>query len=213
MRRSSFLAVGLFVAAFFAVATLAQSVAAQATATGKIGLIDTGAFFDDKPGAGIPKLKNAVNSVNAEFKSVNDELTTLGTQYQQKVDEYNKLKGASVPANENDLEAKASAITDMQTTIKRKQEDAKAKYDRRMAQVVDPINQDIVKALNDYAKQKGFAVILDGAKLEQSGVLLGFDDKYDVTKDFITFYNARPGTTTGATATAAPPAGVPAKRP
>lgn len=210
MRRSSFLAVGLFLTVFFAVSALAQSVAAQAAPNGKIGLIDTGAFFDDKPGAGIPKLKNAVNSVNAEFKSVNDELATLGNQYQTKVDEYNKLKGATVPANENDLVAKATAIQDMETTIKRKQEDAKAKYDRRMSQVVDPINQDIVKALNDYAKQKGYAVILDGAKLEQSGVLLGFDEKYDVTKDFITFYNGRsPGAATASTT----PAGVPAKQP
>ena len=24
---------------------------------------------------------------------------------------------------------------------------------------------------------------------------MGFDDKYDVTKDFITFYNTRPATT------------------
>src|SRR5689334_9353130 len=210
MRRSSFLAVGLFLTAFFAVSAFAQSVAAQTAPVGKIGLIDTGAFFDDKPGAGIPKLKTAVNSVNAEFKSVNDELTTLGTQYQQKVDEYNKLKNATVPANPNDLEAKASAIQDMETNIKRKQEDAKNKYDRRIAQVVDPINQDIVKALNDYAKQKGFAVILDGAKLEQSGVLLGFDEKYDVTKDFITFYNGRsPGAVTASTT----PAGVPVKQP
>jgi len=204
------MAVGLFLAAFFAVSALTQGVAAQTAPTGKIGLIDTGAFFDDKPGAGIPKLKTAVNSVNAEFKSVNDELTTLGNQYQAKLDEYNKLKGATVPANENDLVAKATAIQDMETTIKRKQEDAKAKYDRRMSQVVDPINQDIVKALNDYAKQKGYAVILDGAKLEQSGVLLGFDEKYDVTKDFITYYNGR---STAAVTGLTPPAGVPAKQP
>src|SRR5689334_21346928 len=122
MRRSSILAVGLFLTALFAVSAFPQGVAAQTAPNGKIGLIDTGAFFDDKPGAGIPKLKNAVNSVNAEFKSVNDELASLGTQYQTKVDEYNKLKGATVPANENDLVAKATAIQDMETTIKRKQE-------------------------------------------------------------------------------------------
>jgi Skp family chaperone for outer membrane proteins len=207
MRRSSFLAVGLFLTAFFAVSAFAQG-GAQATGLGKIGLVDTGAFFDDKPGAGIPKLKNAVNSVNAEFKSVNDELSTLSTQYQQKVDEYNKLKNSSAPVN--DLDTRATAIQDLETNIKRKQEDAKAKYDRRMSQVVDPINQDIVKALNDYAKQKGYAVILDGAKLEQSGVLLGFDEKYDITKDFITFYNGR---SPGAATASATPASVPAKQP
>ena len=190
MKKFNLAALGLLFAAVFAVSASAQVPAAA----GKIGLVDTGAFFDDKPGAGIPKLKNAVNSVNAEFKKVNDDLTALGTTYQQKVDEYNKLKNSAVPAA--DLDAKAIAIQDMETKIKRDQEDAKRRYDIRIGQVVDPINSDIVKAMTEYAKSKGFAVILDGAKLEQAGVLLGFDDKYDVTKDFITFYNGRsPGTT------------------
>jgi len=190
MRKFNLAALGLLFAAVFAVSAFAQAPAAA----GKVGLVDTGAFFDDKPGAGIPKLKNAVNSVNAEFKKVNDDLTALSTQYQQKVDEYNKLKNSAVPAA--DMDTKAIAIQDLETKIKRDQEDAKRRYDIRMGQVVDPINSDIVKAMTEYAKSKGFAIILDGAKLEQAGVLLGFDDKYDVTKDFITYYNGRsPGTT------------------
>src|SRR4051812_43432801 len=120
MRKFNIAALGLLFAAFFAVSAFAQAPAAN----GKIGLVDTGAFFDDKPGAGIPKLKNAVSSVNAEFKTVNDELTTLNTQHQQKVDEYNKLKGSAVPTKPEDLEAKATAIQDLETTMKRKQEDA-----------------------------------------------------------------------------------------
>ena len=103
------------------------------------------------------------------------------------------------------MDSKASAIQDLETTIKRKQEDAKAKYDKRQDVVVGPVFADIGKALNEYAKSKGYALILDGAKLEQAGVLLGFDDKYDITKDFITFYNARPATASTA-ATTTPPA-------
>ncbi len=195
MRKFNILGLCLLFAAMFAV--LAHG---QAPAAGKIGLVDTGAFFEDKPGAGIPKLKNAVQSVNAEFKKVNDDLTALGNQYQAKVDEYNKLKGSTgVPVG--DLDTKANAIQDLETKIKRDQEDAKKRYDQRMGQVVDPINADIVKAMSEYAKQKGYAVIFDGAKLEQAGVLLGFDDKYDVTKDFITFYNGRQGGATAATTT------------
>jgi Skp family chaperone for outer membrane proteins len=201
MRKFNIAAVGLLFAAVFAVSAFAQ---AQSSAAGRIGLVDTGAFMEDKPGAGIPKLKAAVNTLNAEFKSVNDELTTLGTQYQQKVDEYNKLKNSTVPAG--DLDSKASAIQDLETTIKRKQEDAKAKYERRQDAVVGPVYADIGKAMNDYAKSKGFAIILDGAKLEQAGVLLGFDDKYDITKDFITFYNARPATASTAATTTVPAA-------
>ena len=205
MRKFNIAALGLLFAAVFAVSAFAQ-----APAAGKIGLVDTGAFLDDKPGAGIPKLKTAFNSLNAEFKSVNDELTTLGTQYQQKVDEYNKLKNSTVPVN--DLDAKATAIQDLETTIKRKQEDAKAKYERRQDAVVGPIYADIGKALNEYAKSKGFAVIFDGAKLEQAGVLLGFDDKYDITKDFITYYNsprAGAASTASNAATTTPPVAKP----
>lgn len=216
MRRSSFIAVGLMLMAVFAVSAFAQTAGAQVPA-GKIGLVDTGAFYDDKPGAGIPKLKNAINGVNAKYKTVQDELNTLGTQYQQKVDEFNKLKNAAVPTNQQDLDNKATVIQDLETTIKRKQEDAKRKYDSDLAQATDPINQDIVKALNEFAKQKGYALILDGGKLEQSGILLGFDEKFDVTKDFIVFYNSRPASGAGTTATNTPPAGpavgAPAKKP
>lgn len=209
MRRSSILAFGLMLMAIFVVSALAQTGGAQTPPVGKIGLVDTGAFYDDKPGAGIPKLKNAINGVNAKYKTVTDELNTLTTQYQQKVDEFNKLKNSTAPVA--DLDTRASVIQDLETTIKRKQEDAKNRYDRDMAAATDPINQDIVKALNDFAKQKGYALILDGAKLEQAGILLGFDEKYDVTKDFITFYNSRPGSTTGATASTSNPAATPTK--
>jgi outer membrane protein len=194
MRRINIAALGLLFAAIFAASAFAQAPAA----TGKIGLVDTGAFLDDKPGAGIPKLKNAITSLNAEFKPLQDELNTLQTQYNQKVEEYNKIKNSNVPAA--DLDSKASAIQDLDTQIKRKQEDAKARLDRRQQAVVGPIYDDIGKALNDYAKAKGYAVILDGAKLEQAGVLLGFDEKYNITADFITFYNSRgPAATTAST--------------
>jgi Skp family chaperone for outer membrane proteins len=209
MRRSSILAFGLMLMAVFTVSAFAQTVGAQVVPPGKIGLVDTGAFYDDKPGAGIPKLKNAISGVNAKYKTVTDEFNTLTTQYQQKVDEFNKLKNSTAPVA--DLDARATAIQDLETTIKRKQEDAKSKYDRDMALATDPVNQDIVKALNDYAKQKGYALILDGAKLEQAGILLGFDDKYDVTKDFITFYNSRPASAAGATASTTNPAAAPTK--
>jgi len=51
-----------------------------------------------------------------------------------------------------------------------------------------------------FAKQKGFGLILDGAKLEGAGLILAVDlTKVDVTKEFITFYNARPAGTASTT--------------
>jgi Skp family chaperone for outer membrane proteins len=84
----------------------------------------------------------------------------------------------------------------LEVSIKRKQEDGKIKFERRQQQVLGPILQDILKAMDDFSKQKGYALILDAAKLEGAGLILAVDiAKVDVTKEFITFYNARPATT------------------
>jgi Skp family chaperone for outer membrane proteins len=186
----------------FAVSAFAQP--GGQPAAGRVGLVNTSLFLEDKAGAGITKFKNAVSSVDAEFKTVNDELKTLGTRYTTLGNDINKIRStpAGVPVDQNALQAKATEFQDLETTIKRKQEDAKAKYERRYAQVVGPIYNDIIKAMNEFARQKGYAVLLDGARLEEAQILLGFDDKYDVTREFITFYNARPAT--AATAATAP---------
>lgn len=207
MRKSSFLAVGFVLTALFAVSAFAQGGATQPATSGRIGLVNTSLFLEDKPGAGIAKFKTAVGSVDAEFKSVNDELQTMGNKYNVLAADIDKIRKtpAGVPVDEKTLEAKATEFQDLETKIKRMQEDAKAKYERRYSQVVGPIYNDIIKAMNDYAKAKGYAVLLDGAQLEQQQILLGFDEKYDVTRDFIVFYNARPATA-GTTATTTAPA-------
>lgn len=194
------LAASFVFAAIFAVSAFAQA-PTQAAGTGKIGLINTYAFGDDK--AGITKYKNALNTLEAEFKPVNDELKTMGTRYQALAAEIQKMQSSNpaVPVDQKTVQTKVDEYQTLETNIKRKQEDAKARYDRRQTEVIGPIYADIIKAMNDFAKQKGFAVILDGAKLEEASILLGFDDKYDVTKEFITFYNARPAGTAATSTT------------
>ncbi|HNQ15105.1 MAG TPA: OmpH family outer membrane protein, partial [Pyrinomonadaceae bacterium] len=82
----------------------------------------------------------------------------------------------------------------LERDIKKQQEDAKATYQSRFNVVVGPIQDDIIKALSDYATAKGYAVILDGARLQEAQILLGFNQKANVTEDFILFYNSRPAT-------------------
>jgi Skp family chaperone for outer membrane proteins len=202
MRRFSLVAVSFIFTAIFAASAFAQ--AAPATGTGKIGLVNTYAFGDDK--AGITKFKNAMKSLDTEFTPVNNELKTMGTRYQSLQTEIQTMqKNAQNPAvpvktDTSALQAKIDEYQALETNIKRKQEDAKAKYERRYQEIVGPVFGDILKALNEFAKAKGYAVILDGAKLEEAQILLGFDDKYDITNDFVTYYNSRPaGTASTAT--------------
>ena len=191
----------LFFAVIFAVSAFAQ------TSSAKIGLINTLAVDDDK--AGINKYVTGMNSLEAEFKKDGDDLTALANRITALEKELTSLQAQiqtrannpAVPiANPDPLQTtyntKADEYGKLGREFKFKQDDAKARFERRRQVIMGPIMSDIYKAMQEFAKQKGFTIIFDTAKMDELGFLLGVgDEKIDATKDFITFYNARPATT------------------
>jgi len=191
MKTFRLVAVSAFLAAIFAVSAFAQATAA------KIGLIDT-RFFDDEK-AGIAKYVAAMNSLDTEFKPLGAELQTLGTNIQalqKELQGYQDIlsKGGKVPIADADIQKKLESLDKMQREYKFKEEDAKARYQRREAVVMGPIRLDIGNAIQEFTKKNGYLLILDPSK-DQTGIILGLDEAADVTKQFIIFYNARPATT------------------
>ena len=191
MRTFRLIAVSVFIAAVFAVSALAQT-------TGKIGLINTQAFDDDK--AGITKYVTALNSLETEFKPTFTELQTLATKIQaleKEIAGYREIiqKGGKIPISDADLNKKIEDYDKSLREYKFKEEGAKASYQRREQVVMGPIRQDIGNAIQEFTKKNGYTIMLDVAKLDNAGLILGLDETADVTKAFITFYNARPATT------------------
>jgi Skp family chaperone for outer membrane proteins len=197
MKRFSLVAVFAILAAISSV-----SVSAQTTSM-KVVVINTQAF-DGKEG--IVKYTNAMTALENEFKPLDAELQTMVTKYQTLGKELKTLQdqitAGTVPVNQQAAQAKADEYQTLELQIKRKQEDGKVRYEKRFPQVMGPIQNDIGKAMQDFAAAKGYDLILDAAKLDSQQILLAFiPAKVDVTKEFITFYNARPATA----ATAATP--------
>lgn len=196
MKKISLIAVSLIFAAMLAVSASAQ--------TGdKIGLVDWGQFAD--PTKGIKKYSTALKTLDDEFKVINTELQGMGTKYQslqkeiQNMQETYQKNPQTSPFKPEAIQAKIDEWGQLERDIKKKQEDGKAKYQSRSATLLGPISNDIMKAMSEFATQKGYAMILDGAKLEESGILLAFIPKTNITDEFITFFNAR--TTTATTTT------------
>jgi Skp family chaperone for outer membrane proteins len=190
MKRFSLVAVFAILAAISSVSVSAQ------TAAMKVVVINTSAF-DGKDG--IVKYTNAMTAIDNEFKPLDAELQTLVAKYQALAKELKTLQdqitAGTVPVNQATAQAKADEYQTLELTIKRKQEDGKARYEKRSAQVLGPVNQDIGKAMQDFAASKGYDLILDAVALERQQILLAFiPTKIDVTKEFIVFYNARPAT-------------------
>ena len=186
------------IAAIFVFSALfAVSAFAQAPATQKIGFINTFAFGDEK--AGITKYISANKTLDTEFTPVNNELKGLVTKYQTLQKEIENLQtqaqAGKVPIDQKTVSLKVEEFDKLGREIKFKQEDAKARFERRQAALLGPVQQDIMKAMQDFAKQKGYSVILDAAKLDEAGIILAWDATADITKEFVTFFNARPATT------------------
>jgi Skp family chaperone for outer membrane proteins len=199
MKRFSFIAVGFIFAAISAVAASAQA-PTSITQPAKIVVINTAAF-DDKEG--ITKYANAMTALIAEFNPAQNELQGLVKRYETLAGEIENARKANpaVPINQQSLQTKVDEAQGLEVQIKRKQEDGKTKFEKRQQQVLGPILADIMKAMDEFSKQKGYALILDAAKLEGAGLILAVDiPKVDVTKEFITYYNARPATTASAAA-------------
>ena len=204
MKRFSFIAASFVFAAITAVSAFGQGVTAQPAVPFKMAVINTAAFDATD---GITRYATAMNALEAEFRPIQTEITTMANKLNTLGVEIKKLEdqaaAGTVPIDQKSAQAKVEEYQTLELAIKRKQEDAKARAARREPQVMGPIRVEIGKALNEYGKQKGYALILDAAKLDGAGLILAFDEaRVDVTKDFITFFNARPATTA---TTAAPP--------
>ncbi|MEP6847508.1 MAG: OmpH family outer membrane protein [Acidobacteriota bacterium] len=194
MKRFTLVAISLLFAGFMAVSASAQA-PAQPAAAPRIAVIDT-TTFDSKDG--IKKYIIAMDALEKEFAPLNTEIQGLVTRYTSLGAEIKKLQDAAgaptpVPFDQKTAQAKVDEYQGLEVTIKRKQEDGKARFEKRRGEVLGPLMQDIGKAMDEYAKQKGYALMLDIGKMYDSGILLTIDpSKLDVTKDFIIFYNARP---------------------
>jgi Skp family chaperone for outer membrane proteins len=163
-------------------ATPAAPVAVPAA---KIALVDTTAFGDEK--VGIKRYLNAVNSVQRGFDARNAELRNLNAQIKAIADEITKLSGSPV-VSQATLTAKQDEGQRLQRELKYKKEQADADFEKKFNEVVGPVSTDIGKAMDQYANQRGFTMVLDLSKLLPA--LITWSPATDITTAFIADYNS-----------------------
>ncbi|MDQ3907919.1 MAG: OmpH family outer membrane protein [Acidobacteriota bacterium] len=203
MKSLRFIAAGVALAVVSVVSASAQtarptgqpaapaSSAAAPSLTGKIAVIDSGAFADEKEG--IARVVSAMKGIDAQFQPQRTELQNMQTRYNALVDEIQKTGSVADPKT---LAAKQDQATQLKTDIERKAQDAQTAYQKRMGDVLDPLQQDVFNALQAYAQQRGIAIVIDQNRVP----VLYAADSVDITKDFIAEYNrTHPATAAAAT--------------
>ena len=163
----------------------------------KMAIIYTDLFLDQK--TGIAKFNSVVTKLNSEFQKTKDELTQMQTRAQTLESEINKLREApeGTPIDQRSLQAKIDQLDQLKKDIQRKGEDAQAAYNRRRQELFSPLQDEIGKALEAFAKARGINVILDGTQVP----LLYAADSIDITRAFIADFNSKNPATAATTTT------------
>lgn len=178
----------LFLIISSAVATYAQAPGATASQVpaSKVAVINSDVFYDAKEG--IARLNKALDTVQKEFEPKRTELRNLEQELTRRIDELQKLAAAGT-APESDLRAKNAAIEQIKKDYQRKGQDAQDLLKRRLSEAQRPIIDDIVKALDVFAKARGITLTLDSAKLPDA--IMTVLPSVDITSDFVKDYNSR----------------------
>ena len=199
MKRQFIVAAAL--CSFFSLAAFAQTPAPRNTAApatagglgaeGKIAIVNTSAFSSN-----ILELKAKLEGLQSEFdpkrkevEAVQNKINNLKNQIQN--------QGSTVNASTRDKWVEEG--TEAEKNLKRMVEDYEALAKKRGDEVTTPIYTKIGNFLQQYAQQKGIAMVVDGVAAQQNSILLWAAPTTDITEDFIKEYNkANPAPAGGA---------------
>ena len=166
----------------------AATTAATSSATvpdAKIALIYSEAFLDSK--GGIARFAALMSTLEREFQAKKTEIQQLESKITQLQDEITKLQSAQTVVSPDTFRTKQDQLEQLKRDYTRKGEDAQAAYTRRRAEIFQPLNDDIGKALEVYAKAHNINVIIDGSQVP----FVYAADAIDITRAFITEFNTR----------------------
>src|SRR2546423_5296777 len=165
--------------------------------TSKMAVIYTDLFLDPK--TGIARFNSVVAKLNGEFQKIKDDINGMQTRAQTLETEIGKLQNApaGTPIDQRSLQSKIDQLDQLKKDIQRKGEDAQAAYNRRRQELFTPVQDEIGKGLEAFAKARGITVIIDAAQVP----LLYAADSMDITRAFIADFNAKNPATAATTTT------------
>lgn len=183
--------IALFLGMFSSAQVYAQA-GQPAGTTSKIVVVDTAAFFDEK--SGITRILTAAKTLSTELTPKRTDLQQMVSRVQvveKEVATFRENVGKGIPVDERTAQAKVAELERMKLEYKYKEDDYNSYAQKRQGQVVGPEYSAALKALGEYVKSKGYGIVFDVSK-DQNGFLIFATEQFDITRDFITFYNTRP---------------------
>lgn len=134
--------------------TLSTTTFAQTTL--KLGHVDINQILSS-----LPQRDSAAVIMEKETKEVQETFNQMSTEYNKLYDDYEK---SASTFTEVVKKAKEADLLDKQKRLEEFQQTASSKLDQRNADLIKPILDKILKAVDKVASENGFTYILDVSK-------------------------------------------------
>jgi outer membrane protein len=148
----------------------------------KMAMIYSEAFLDPKQG--IARFNTLLTTLNREFEPRQRELDQINQRVAALTKEISDTQSVADPKT---IQQKQESLEQMKREYQRKGEDAQAAYAKRRQEIFGPLQEDIGKALEAFAKARGITVIVDGSQVP----VLYAAEAIDITRAFIADFNSK----------------------
>ncbi|MBN8576365.1 MAG: OmpH family outer membrane protein [Cytophagales bacterium] len=152
----------------------AATLSAHAQETQKIGYADWNYIFSQ-----MPEFKQIENELKTHGTQLENQLKAKTTDFENKLRAYQNMPATTPDAIKADKERELQAL---QEGIQKFQQDAQASLGKKQEALMDPVIKKVGKAIEDTAKENGYAFILN-PQLMGSGedIILYSDEKYNIS--------------------------------
>ena len=155
---------------------------------GKVAVINTAIFQEQ-----VDEFKAKVDQLNRQFEPRVKEVQSLADKINALETTIKSQSGVLTPARVAEM---TENLEGMKREYQRKGEDLQAEAGRTRDKAFEPITGKLTKFAEDYTAKRGIVVLVDISNAVQSGTVLWYDPRTDVTQDFVNAYNkANPMTT------------------
>ena len=98
--------------------------------------------------------------------------------YQSKLKAYQSMPATTPEAIKADKERELAAL---QENMQKFQQDAQSSYQKKNAELMDPVYKKISKAIEEVAKENGFTFIINPQMQNGADILLFSDEKFNIS--------------------------------
>jgi outer membrane protein len=171
-----------------------QAQTSAASVPTKVGVINMQAAI-----TGTAEGKEAAAELQSQFAPRQTDLQNLQKQAE---DDQSRLRTGQSTLSEEEQARLSAEYTKITRTLQRKSQDAQDDFNEAQQEIVNRIGRKMVDILNKYAKDGGYAVVLDSSS--QQTPILYEANQIDVTQDIIRLYDQAYPVKTSAAAPARP---------